>query len=123
MDLLLNGFDADVAALRTAAEDELTIRCNQVQKQLQQFFGLTEENAQWVIETWLEALGRKKPTEQTKKAEEDPSFVERLKDCFDAMVVYKDLNQNNFISSFKRPSFMRDFILKNFPFNEIYFIF
>ena len=30
------------------------------------------------------------------------------------MVVYKDLNQNNFISSFKLPSFMRDFILKNF---------
>lgn len=42
------------------------------------------------------------------------AFVERLKDCFDTMVVYKDLNQNNFISSFKLPSFMRDFILKNF---------
>ena len=45
---------------------------------------------------------------------DDESFVERLKDCFDTMVVYKDLNQNNFISSFKLPSFMRDFILKNF---------
>ena len=44
----------------------------------------------------------------------DAPFVERLKDCFDTMVVYKDLNQNNFISSFKLPSFMRDFILKNF---------
>lgn len=47
-------------------------------------------------------------------SERDASFVERLKDCFDTMVVYKDLNQNNFISSFKLPSFMRDFILKNF---------
>lgn len=44
----------------------------------------------------------------------DESFIERLKDCFDEMVVYKDLNQNNFISSFKLPSFMRDYILKSF---------
>ena len=42
------------------------------------------------------------------------SFIERLKDCFDTMVVYKDLNKNNFIASFKLPSFMRDFVLKNF---------
>ena len=46
--------------------------------------------------------------------EMDGSFIERLKDCFDTMVVYKDLNKNNFISAFKLPSFMRDFILKNF---------
>lgn len=43
---------------------------------------------------------------------EDTDFVQRFKDCFDTMVVYKDLNKNNFISSFKLPSFMRDFILK-----------
>ena len=48
----------------------------------------------------------------------ESSFVERLKDCFDTMVVYKNLNQNNFISSFKLPSFMRDFILKNFQDDE-----
>ena len=42
------------------------------------------------------------------------TFVDRLKDCFDTMVVFKDLNKNNFISSFKLPSFMRDFVLKNF---------
>lgn len=30
------------------------------------------------------------------------------------MVVYKDLKQSNFISSFKLPSFMRDFVVKNF---------
>ena len=42
------------------------------------------------------------------------TFVDRLKDCFDTMFVFKDLNKNNFISSFKLPSFMRDFVLKNF---------
>ena len=30
--------------------------------------------------------------------EETGSFITRLKDCFDTMVVYKDLNKNNFIS-------------------------
>ena len=41
-------------------------------------------------------------------------FVERLKDAFDEMVVYKDLKKSNFISSFKLPSFMRDWVLKHF---------
>lgn len=41
-------------------------------------------------------------------------FVEKLRDCFDEMVVYKDLKQSNFISSFKLPSFMRDWVLKRF---------
>ena len=50
--------------------------------------------------------------------EETGSFITRLKDCFDTMVVYKDLNKNNFISSFKLPSYMRDFILKNFQDDE-----
>ena len=43
-----------------------------------------------------------------------PEFVERLKDAFDEMVVYKDLKKSNFISSFKLPSFMRDWVLKRF---------
>ena len=30
------------------------------------------------------------------------------------MVVFKDLQQNNFISSFNLPSFMRDYVVKNF---------
>lgn len=30
------------------------------------------------------------------------------------MVVFKNLQQNNFISSFKLPSFMRDYVVKNF---------
>ena len=41
-------------------------------------------------------------------------FVERLKDAYDEMVVYKDLKKSNFISSFKLPSFMRDWVLKRF---------
>jgi ATP-dependent Lon protease len=41
-------------------------------------------------------------------------MVERLKDCFDEMVVYKDLQKSNFIASFKLPSFMRDWVLKRF---------
>ncbi len=44
----------------------------------------------------------------------DQSFIERLKDAFDTMVVFKDLKQSNFISSFKLPSFMRDYVVKNF---------
>lgn len=53
-------------------------------------------------------------TLQLQDDSEEDTFLERLKDCFDTMVVYKDLNQNNFISSFKLPSFMRDFIIRNF---------
>ena len=45
-------------------------------------------------------------------------FVERLKDAFDEMVVYKDLKKSNFISSFKLPSFMRDWVLKHFQDDE-----
>ena len=41
-------------------------------------------------------------------------FAERLKDQFDEMVVFKDLKKSNFISSFKLPSFMRDWVLKRF---------
>lgn len=41
-------------------------------------------------------------------------FVERLKDSFDEMVVYKDLKKSNFIAAFKLPSFMRDWVLKRF---------
>ena len=48
------------------------------------------------------------------EASVDQSFIERLKDAFDTMVVFKDLKQSNFISSFKLPSFMRDYVVKNF---------
>lgn len=45
-------------------------------------------------------------------------FAERLKDRFDEMVVFKDLKKSNFISSFKLPSFMRDWVLKRFQDDE-----
>lgn len=41
-------------------------------------------------------------------------LVERLRDAFDEMILYKDLKHSNFISSFKLPSFMRDWVLKRF---------
>lgn len=41
-------------------------------------------------------------------------MVEKLKENFDEMVVFKDLKKSNFISSFKLPSFMRDWVLKRF---------
>lgn len=45
---------------------------------------------------------------------QNEEFIERLRDAFDEMVVYKDLKHSNFISSFKLPSFMRDWVLKRF---------
>lgn len=116
VNLLLNGFDTGVVALRSVPADELSMRSVQVQNQMKQDFGITEGNAIWVVDTWLAAfgLGDEADAEGGSSSEMDASFIERLKDCFDTMVVYKDLNQNNFISSFKLPSFMRDFILKNF---------
>ena len=44
----------------------------------------------------------------------DEAFVERFKDAFDEMVVFKDLKKSNFLSAFKLPSFMRDWVLKRF---------
>ncbi len=45
-------------------------------------------------------------------------IIEKLKDNFDEMVVYKDLKKSNFISSFKLPSFMRDWVLNRFQDEE-----
>lgn len=39
---------------------------------------------------------------------------EKLRNCFDEMVVYKDLKETNFFNSISLPSFMRDWILKKF---------
>ena len=40
---------------------------------------------------------------------------EKLKNCFDEMVVYKDLKkQSNVFSTLSLPSFMRDWILRKF---------
>lgn len=39
---------------------------------------------------------------------------EKLRECFDEMVVYKDLKKSNFFSSLGLPSFLRDWVLKKF---------
>ena len=41
-------------------------------------------------------------------------MIEKLRNCFDEMVVYKDLKKSNFLSSLGLPSFMRDWLLKKF---------
>jgi ATP-dependent Lon protease len=41
-------------------------------------------------------------------------MIEKLRNCFDEMVVYKDLKKSNFFSSLSLPSFMRDWLLKRF---------
>lgn len=41
-------------------------------------------------------------------------MIEKLRNCFDEMVVYKDLKKSNFFSSLSLPSFMRDWLLKKF---------
>lgn len=42
----------------------------------------------------------------------------KLRECFDGFVVYKDLKKSNFFSSFALPSFLRDWILKRFEDDE-----
>jgi ATP-dependent Lon protease len=41
-------------------------------------------------------------------------MIEKLRNCFDEMVVYKDLKKSNLFSSLSLPSFMRDWLLKRF---------
>lgn len=41
-------------------------------------------------------------------------MTEKLRDCFEEMVVYKDLKKSNFFSALSLPSFMRDWLLKKF---------
>ena len=45
-------------------------------------------------------------------------MTEKLRDCFDEMVVYKDLKKTNFFASLSLPSFMRDWLLKKFEDDE-----
>jgi len=44
--------------------------------------------------------------------------IDKLRSCFDEMVVYKDLKKSNFFSSLSMPSFMRDWLLKKFMNNS-----
>ncbi|GHT99262.1 hypothetical protein FACS1894142_6660 [Spirochaetia bacterium] len=41
-------------------------------------------------------------------------MIEKLRNSFDEMVVYKDLKKSNFFSALSLPSFMRDWLLKRF---------
>ena len=45
-------------------------------------------------------------------------LIEKLRDNFDEMVVYKDLKKTNFFSALSLPSFMRDWLLKKFEDDE-----
>lgn len=46
------------------------------------------------------------------------SCDDKLRDCFDEMVVYKDLKKTNFFSALSLPAFMRDWLLKKFEDEE-----
>jgi len=48
-------------------------------------------------------------------------MIEKLRSCFDEMVVYKDLKKTNFFSTLSLPSFMRDWLLKKFEDENGYF--
>lgn len=48
-------------------------------------------------------------------------MIEKLRNCFDEMVVYKDLKKSNFFSALSLPSFMRDWLLKRFEDGSGYF--
>ena len=41
-------------------------------------------------------------------------MIDKLKDCFDEMVIYKDLRKSNTFSALSLPSFLRDWLLKMF---------
>lgn len=41
-------------------------------------------------------------------------YIDKLKENFDEMVVYKDLKKTNFFSALSLPAFMRDWLLKKF---------
>jgi ATP-dependent Lon protease len=41
-------------------------------------------------------------------------MIDKLRKCFDEMVVYKDLKTSNFLSALSLPSFMRDWLLRRF---------
>jgi len=40
--------------------------------------------------------------------------TDKLRECFDEMVVYKDLREMSFLKTLKLPSFLRDWVLKKF---------
>lgn len=47
-------------------------------------------------------------------SDENKMLEQKLQECFDEMLVYKDLKKSNFFSALSLPSFMRDWVLKKF---------
>ncbi|MEG1926359.1 MAG: BREX system Lon protease-like protein BrxL [Ruthenibacterium sp.] len=47
--------------------------------------------------------------------------MDKLRECFDEMVVYKDLKRNSTFKALKLPSFLRDWVLKKFEDEEGHF--
>lgn len=47
--------------------------------------------------------------------------MDKLRECFDEMVVYKDLKRNSAFNALKLPSFLRDWVLKKFQDEESHF--
>ena len=45
-------------------------------------------------------------------------MTNKIRECFDEMVVYKDLKKSNFFSALSLPSFLRDWLLKKFEDDE-----
>lgn len=45
-------------------------------------------------------------------------MINKLRECFDDMVVFKDLKKTNFFSSLSLPAFLRDWLLKKFEDDE-----
>ena len=45
-------------------------------------------------------------------------MIEKLRNYFDEMVVYKDLKNSNFFSALSLPSFTRDWLLRKFEDEE-----
>ena len=45
-------------------------------------------------------------------------MIDKLKDSFGEMVIYKNLKKSNFFNSLSLPSFMRDFVLQKFQDEE-----
>lgn len=116
IDILMDCYEAGAIDLCFTPDDQLDRKKTQLQEKICKDYGIAKNNAMWSIKTWMAALGLLDPAQAEGRSGSEVSddFINRLKDAFDTMVVFKDLQQNNFISSFKLPSFMRDYVVKNF---------
>ncbi len=41
-------------------------------------------------------------------------MTDKLRECFDEMVVFKDIKNTSFFSGLNLPSFLRDYLIKTF---------